>query len=102
MKLMLFSSLGLGGEICKLKFGSCVLKINSRLLAMGWYKGGTNTNVLSELMLDRIVGNLNSTSVVTTENSRINTSKPKISKNQQSQIISVVVARAHSSASVLD
>jgi len=100
---MLFSSLGLGGEICKLKFGSCVLKINSRLLAMGWYKGGTNTNVLSELMLDRIVGNLNSTSVVTTENSRINTSKPKISNNQQSQIISVVVvARAHSSASVLD
>jgi hypothetical protein len=31
-------------------------------------KRGINTNMLSELMLDRIVGNLNSTSVVTAEN----------------------------------
>ena len=77
---MLSSSLGLGEEICKLKFRSCVLKINSRLLAMGAYKAGINTNVLSELMLDRIVGNLNSTSVVTAENSWISTSNPKISK----------------------
>ena len=36
--------------------------------------------MLSELMLDRIVGNLNSTSVVTTENGRISTSNPKISQ----------------------
>jgi hypothetical protein len=95
--------LGLGEEICKLKFRSCVLKINSRLLAMGAYKAGINTNVLSELMLDRIVGNLNSTGA---SRWRIVGSAqviPKSVSSQRSQIISaIVVARALSSASALD
>jgi hypothetical protein len=70
---------------------------------MGAYKASINDNVLTELMLDKIVGNLNSTSLVIAENSWISTSNPKISKQPtESNISVVVVARALSSASALD
>jgi hypothetical protein len=65
MKSMMLSSLCFGEEISKLQFGRHILKSNSFLMTMRPCKGGVNTDMFSEFMLDRIIGNLDGSSVIT-------------------------------------
>ena len=64
MKPMLLSSLGFREKISQLQLRGYILKINCLLMTVRTSEKGINTNMLSKLMFDRVIGNLYGSSVI--------------------------------------
>jgi hypothetical protein len=103
VKPMLLSSLCFSKKVSQLQLRGHILERDSLLLTMRPSKEGIHTNMLCKFMLHRIIGNLYAPVLSQRRGVATSQETPKSANNHRSQTISaVVVARARSSASVLE